>query len=169
MLEQLHAGAGGLVRREIAAEGEISHQQRAAGAPRSRLAVMDHLIDCDLGRVLVAEHHHTERVSDKDDVGARLVGETGAEIVVGGEHADRLATLVNGLQLTQANLLDGSTSLGSSRLCGGCGKLLGGRDRLFESCGSGRPADDRGGNRALWLRRCVLVSGCWRATLSSWR
>ena len=49
--------------------------------------------DRHLERVVVAEHHHGDRVAHEDQVDAGLVGDAGGRRVVGGHHHERHAPL----------------------------------------------------------------------------
>ena len=59
-----------------------------------RRGVVRHVLHRDLQRVLVAEHHHCQRVPDEDEVHARSVGDTCSGSVVGGDHHQPMARTV---------------------------------------------------------------------------
>ena len=50
-----------------------------------------HLVHADRRGGVVTEDDHRGRVADQDDVDARLLGDLGGRVVVGGDHHDRLA------------------------------------------------------------------------------
>ena len=49
---------------------------------------MQHLVDGDRERVLVAEHGHGQRIADQGNIDAGLVDQARGRVVVGGEAGD---------------------------------------------------------------------------------
>ena len=59
--------------------------------PSHGTAVMDHLVERDRDRRIMAEHDLAQRIADKDDVDPARVDQTGEEVVVCGKRDDLLA------------------------------------------------------------------------------
>jgi len=92
LLDEAQGVGDGLVGTEVErAERHVGDQQRAFDAAAHRLHVVEHLVHRHRQRVVVAEHHHRERVADQHQVDAGLVGEKRAGVVVGGDHGEPLA------------------------------------------------------------------------------
>ena len=75
----------------IGHERHVGHDERARGAAGHRARVVQHVVERDRQRVLVAEHDHAHRVADEQHVDAGAVEKPRHRGVVGGEHGNLLA------------------------------------------------------------------------------
>ena len=78
----------------VRAVGHIGDEQRALGPPTGSAGVVQHLIHAHGHGVLVAQHHHGQRVAHQDHVNAGLIHQARGGIVVGGQASDALAPLL---------------------------------------------------------------------------
>jgi len=77
----------------VAHEGHIADQEGVFRPARHRPAVVDHVCHGDLQGVLVAQHHHAQRVAHQDGVDTHLVERRGGGVVVRRQHGDGFAAL----------------------------------------------------------------------------
>ena len=89
----------------VGAERHVDHDVRALCAAHYRRSVVDHVLHRHRQGRVVAEDDHPERVADKDDRDAGLVGEARRRVVVGRDHRDRLALAVHPLQVADTDAL----------------------------------------------------------------
>mmetsp|Transcript_5213 Transcript_5213/g.18754 ORF Transcript_5213/g.18754 Transcript_5213/m.18754 type:complete len:835 (-) Transcript_5213:1635-4139(-) len=94
LLQRADARRHGLSRRRVRPERQVAHHERGAGTARGGAAVVHHVVHGDGYGVLVAEHHHPERVADQHNVDAGAVRERRHGCVVRSHHRDLLATAV---------------------------------------------------------------------------
>src|SRR5262249_6196357 len=64
--------------------GHVRDEECMLDAATHGFGVVQHLVDGDRERVLVAKHGHGKRVADQDDVDAGRVDDAGGRVVVGG-------------------------------------------------------------------------------------
>ena len=76
-------------------ERHVADDVRPPHAAHDRAAVVDHLVERDGERRVVALDDHAERIADEQHVGAGFVEEPRERGVVGGEHGDLLAALLH--------------------------------------------------------------------------
>ena len=63
--------------------------------PSHRRGVMHHVVDRDLEGVVVAEHHHRDRIADQDQIGTGFACDASTGGVVGGDHDEGLTTITH--------------------------------------------------------------------------
>ena len=78
----------------VRAIGHVGNEQRALGSAPGCAGVVQHLIHAHRHGVLVAQHHHGQRVAHQDHVNAGLIHQARGGIVVGGQASDALAPLL---------------------------------------------------------------------------
>jgi len=79
---------------------------RSLDRAHDRLDVIKHLVHGNGGRTAIAQFHHAEAVSHKDDVNARFVDHKGLGIRVGGDHRDLLAFLFHSRKILDCQFLN---------------------------------------------------------------
>ena len=95
----------------IGAEGHVGDDEGVLGAAADGAGVVDHFVEGDGERVVVAEDDHAEGVADEEDVNAGLVGEARGRVVVGGEADDFLRCGI-GLAIEESGDGDFAVALG---------------------------------------------------------
>ena len=76
------------VRRAVGIDRQVGDDDGIFHAAGNRTGVADHVVEGDCGGVRVTEHDHTERVADKNEVGARFVDQTRRRVIIGGERGN---------------------------------------------------------------------------------
>ena len=87
----------------VRTERQIPDEQRRSQPPPHRFGEHEHLIDGHRHGAVVAEHRHGARVADEHDVDARGLDDLRAGVVVGGDHDDRLTSILLRGQRTQGD------------------------------------------------------------------
>ena len=88
----------GLIGVIVAVDREVGHQQSVLVSPGSRGGVMQHVFQGDVGRIGEPEHHHTQRITDEDEIGPGFVQQPRSGVVPGGESRDGRASLLAGAE-----------------------------------------------------------------------
>lgn len=86
----MYPRGGGL----IATEGEVADEERPGGAAGDGAAVLEHDVERDGERGVVAVHHHGRRVPDEADVDPGRVDVHRGRVVVGRDDGDGLPASV---------------------------------------------------------------------------
>ena len=84
------AGIGdGVCDRDLVGEKRhVADEQSALAAARDHARVVDHLVHGDAEGVVVALHHHAERVTDQQQIRAGTIGDAREREVVRGQHRE---------------------------------------------------------------------------------
>ena len=80
-------------------ERHVRNDQRPLGAAAHRARVMNHHVERDRQGCLVTQHHHPERIADKNHIDARSIQEPRHREVVGGQHRDFFALFFHRSQI----------------------------------------------------------------------
>ena len=78
-------------------ERHITNQKGLSGASRHGFGVVDHLVHGYREGGRVTEHHHSQAVADQEDRDTRFVENLRAEVVVGREHRETTAFILESL------------------------------------------------------------------------
>ena len=91
----------------VGAEGHIGNDEGALGAAHDGLGVMDDFVHGDGHGGVVAQDDHAQGIANEDAGNTGLIDETGAGVVVAGDHGETLAAI---LECAQA--VDGASGHG---------------------------------------------------------
>ena len=88
----------------IRAEGQVADDQGTRLCSRNKSYVVHHVVESDRDRVVLALHHHADRIPDEDHVDPGKVHEAGERDVVRSDHRDLLAECLHPSQLGDRDL-----------------------------------------------------------------
>src|SRR5438067_1213403 len=100
LLDEAPGAGDGLLRGHLVGhERKIAHEESLARAARNSFGVDQHVVQGHRQGGGMAEHDHAEAVPDQQDWNSRLVEDLRAQEVVGGEHGETPALVLESLNV----------------------------------------------------------------------